>query len=138
MTRTRCLHCPESHTCRDSRASLFFFFIGMIATIAIRGVIVAQHFDPVYGKISWYIGVGGFLVYFIYKFIVEQRRTRVIKQEGLLQKVQEGTPLQDKDRAVLSAVLCSLSGSKDIINYFLIFFTSAIALLLALYFDMKG
>lgn len=68
MKNTKCLNCVEYKRCRDSYVSWIFFAIGLVATIAMRVVTVLIHMSPLYGKIAWYIGVGGFFVFFIYKF----------------------------------------------------------------------
>ena len=39
--------------------------IGIIATIAIRIVTVLMHWNPFYGKLAWYIGVGGFIIFLL-------------------------------------------------------------------------
>lgn len=131
----KCITCQEYERCRDSFSSWIFFIIGLIATIAIRVVTVLIHLNPIYGKIAWYIGISGFLVFFIYKFKVGQARSRLIEKGNLMEKINHKRQLNDEDYKAMSAVLCALTSKKERINYFFIFGLSAVALILAVYFD---
>jgi hypothetical protein len=135
MQKKKCTTCSEYKNCRDSFSSWIFFIIGLIATVAIRVVTVLIHVDPVYGKIAWYIGVGGFLAFFIYKFRVTQTRSKLIQQRNLVDKVSGQKQFTDEDYNLLGAILCALSSNKETINYFFIFVLSAAALILAVYMD---
>jgi len=135
MKNKECINCIEYKRCRDSYGSWIFFIIGLVATIAIRVVTVLMHMRPLYGKIAWYIGVGGFFVFFVYKFRVNQARSRTIAQRNLVDKIGQGKQLAKEDYSLISAILCGLSSKKERINYFFIFALSAIALLLAIYMD---
>ena len=135
MTKKKCLTCVEYKRCRDSYASWIFFVIGLVATIAIRAVTVLIHLDPVYGKVAWYIGVGGFLLFFVYKFRVSQARSRAVAQANLIDKINAQKQLTQEDYSLISAMLCALSSKKERINYLFIFALSAIALVLAVYMD---
>lgn len=135
MTNKKCLTCIERKRCRDSYTSWVFFIIGLVATIAIRAVTVLMYMQPIYGKIAWYIGVGGFFIFFVYKFRVSQARFRAISQRGLLNKINQEEQLTKEDYSLLGGILCSLSSKKERINYFFIFTLSALALILAIYID---
>ncbi len=130
-----CIDCVERRRCRDSFTSWIFFVIALIATIAIRVVTVLINIDPIYAKIAWYIGVGGFFIFFVYKFKVSQTRAKLIEQRKLVDKISQKSQLTEDDYDLISAILCSLSSKKERINYFFIFGLSAIALILAIYFD---
>lgn len=131
----KCRNCSEYNNCRDSFISWIFFIIGIIAAISIRVVTILANLRPIYGQIAWYIGVLGFLIFFIYKFIIEKRRQRIIKNKDIMSKIIKQENLTDEDRKLISDILCSLTSNKDKINYFIIFFTSAFALIVAIYFD---
>ncbi len=135
MKDKKCINCTEYKRCRDSCTSWIFFTIGLIATIAIRAVTVLMHVNPVYGKIAWYTGVGGFFLFFVYKFKVNQARSRLITQRNLMDKVNNQEQLAEEDYNTIGALLCALSSKKERINYFFIFGLSAIALILAVYID---
>jgi hypothetical protein len=129
------LNCAEFGDCRDSFVSWIFFMIGLVATAAIRVVTVLMHLEPVYGKIAWYVGITGFLLFFIYKFRISCVRARNIKNSGLSEKIKKNEPLNCNDYEIIDSILCGLGSRKERINYFFIFFLSAVALLLALYID---
>lgn len=131
----KCLNCSEYKNCRDSFISWIFFIIGMIATIAVRVVTVLMRFNPVYGQVAWYVGVAGFLIFFVYKFRIEQARSMLIIKKGLMGKISHSGEITEDDRRLIGSILCALSSNKDRINYFLIFFSSAVALAAAVYFD---
>ncbi|MCM8784465.1 MAG: hypothetical protein NC818_06850 [Candidatus Omnitrophica bacterium] len=131
----KCRNCLSYKHCRDDFSSWIFFIVGMIATIAIRVVTVLAHFRPVYGQIAWYVGVFGFFIFFVYKFRIEQTRSNLLAERDLVNKVLQGEKLTEADRQLITSLFCALSSNKDRINYFLIFASSAIALIIALYFD---
>ncbi|MBN2374639.1 hypothetical protein JXL19_12725 [bacterium] len=136
MKDRTCINCSEFKRCRENSASWLFFIIGMIATIAVRVVTVLSHLNPVYGQMAWYIGVSGFFVFFIYKFRIERQRYRLILNSKLMEKVSQGKALAAEDREMISSILCALSSNKDRINYLLIFVSSALAIIVALYLDL--
>jgi len=136
MKDNKCINCQEYNNCRDSFVSWFFFIVGLIATVAIRVVTVLIGLNPVYGKIAWYIGVAGFFVFFVYKFKVNQTRSKLIGQQDLVKKISQKKQLTDEDYSLISSILCSLSSKKERINYLFIFVLSAIALILAVYIDL--
>jgi len=92
--------------------------------------------NPVYGKIAWYVGVGGFFLFFIYKFKVNQTRSKIIKERNLVDKITDQKQLTEDDYNLIGAILCSLSSNKERVNYFFIFGLSAVVLILAIYFDL--
>lgn len=133
--KNKCLNCREYKNCKDSYASWFFFIVGLVATVSIRAVTILTRLDSVYGKIAWYIGVGGFFIFFIYKFRVNQNRSRVILQGKLLDRINQKDKLTEEDYSVISTILCALSSKKERINYIFIFALSAVAIILAVYMD---
>lgn len=135
MSNRKCINCSELKRCRESRASWVFFIIGMISTIAVRVVTVLAHLNPLYGEIAWYIGVFGFLIFFLYKFRVDRARYRLIVKSNLMEKVARSQTITEEDRELMGSILCALSSNKDRFNYFLIFLTSALAIAIAIYFD---
>ncbi|MFH1189138.1 MAG: hypothetical protein V1682_00415 [Candidatus Omnitrophota bacterium] len=133
--KAKCINCGERKRCRDSFTSWVFFMVGIIATIAIRMTLPLEGRNPLFGKIAWYIGVAGFLIFFLYKFKVDHSRSRMIRKAGLSRKIDEGKALSPEDYRMVRSVLCSIDSGKDLINYALIFLTSVIAIALALYQD---
>ena len=130
-----CKNCIEYRRCKDSFVSWIFFIIGLIATMAIRAVTILANIDPVYAKIAWYFGVFGFLLFFIYKFRINQSRSDLIDRRNIMQKLIQKNQLTDEDYNFVSSVFCALRSKKERINYLFIFALSAIALILAIYLD---
>ncbi|MFC1755063.1 hypothetical protein ACFL96_17000 [Thermoproteota archaeon] len=130
----KCKNCSERRFCQDDYVSWIFFAIGLIATIAIRAVTLLMRVEPLYGKIAWYIGVVGFLLFFVYKFRIYNHRSKAIREKSLVQRTQEGK-LTESEKNEIAMMLCSLSSRKESINYFFIFILSAIALAIAMYLD---
>lgn len=112
-----------------------FLFIGLIATISIRAVAVLVHIRPLYGQIAWYVGVCGFLVFFLRKFRVDRARSQLIARQRLMEKITRDNTIGPKDRELIAAILCTIRASKDRINYFVIFSSSVLALAGAIYID---
>jgi hypothetical protein len=135
MKNKTCLNCAQKKNCNNSFVSWMFFIIGLIATVAIRVVTVLMNIHPVYGKIAWYVGVGGFLLFFIYKFNANRGLAKLIGEEDLIKKARGQKPLSSEEYNLIAGILCSLKSEKERINYFFIFTVSAVALVLAVYFD---
>ena len=135
MQKSKCLNCSEYKNCKDSFSSWIFFIIGLIATVGVRVVTVLIHVNPIYARIAWYVGVGGFFIFFIYKFKVSQARSGAITQRRLVDKIKRKEALAGEDYNLIGAILCGLSSKKERINYIFIFGLSAIALILAIYMD---
>lgn len=135
MNRTSCKNCEDSSLCKDSFSSWVFFIVGIIATIAMRIVTLIMHLDPFYGKMSWYIGVGGFFIFFMYKFKVLNIRSKKIAQQNLIRKLEKHENLTDEDYYLVRKILCHINSKKERINYFLIFGLSAVAFIMAAYID---
>ena len=131
-----CLNCSQQKNCSDSFVSWIFFIIGLIATVAIRVVTVLMNFNALYGKIAWYIGVGGFLLFFIYKFNANRTLAKLIDKENLIEKARNQKPLSIEESNLIAEILCKVKSEKERINYFFIFAVSAVALFLAIYFDL--
>ena len=134
----KCVSCRFYRGCKESFNSWIYFIVGLIATIAIRVVLIFHALHPIYGKIAWYVGVTGFFMFFLYKFRVNSRRQREIKRLGLHEKIGRREPLGEKDYENIGLILCSLASNKEKINYMFIFATSVIALVIAVYFDFVG
>jgi len=135
MRNSKCINCIEYKRCKENTGSLIFFIIGLIAIIAVRAVTILEHVKPVYGKIAWYVGILGFFVYFAYKYKIEYDRSKLIKTSKLMDKILQGDSIEKEDREIIGSVLCALSSNKDRINYFIIFSSSAVVLIIAIYLD---
>jgi len=131
-----CKNCLLYKECRDTASSWFFLFIGIVATIAIRIVNLFLDFSPLWAKIFWYIGIGGFFIYFLYKFRQDRGIQKELAKRMLTQKLRGNQEIAAEDREFLGVILCKLKSKKDAVNYFFIFLTSGLALILGVYLDL--
>lgn len=130
-----CTDCFKLKKCKESFASWVLFFIAIIAVIAVRVVNLFMDTSPLLAKAFWYTGIVGFLIFFIYKFRYDTIVRREIERSSLRDKLMYKKGLSAHDYEILGTIICKLSSKKDGINYFFIFFFSALALALAVYFD---
>ena len=130
-----CHDCFRLKRCQDKNINWVFFFLALVATISIRAVNFFLETHPIVAKTLWYSGIVGFLLFFAYKFRKDNILHRELRKSNLVNKVLLKEELNDHDYEIVGTLLCKLSSKKDKINYFLIFFTSVVALLLGLYSD---
>ncbi len=135
MEHKKCIGCGEEKRCRDSRISWVFFAIGLLATFSLRVVTILIYVGEVYARIAWYVGVGGFFLFFLYKFRINNERSELIRRKALVAKLRGRKSLNDDEYMLLGAILCAVVSKKERIIYFFIFFLSAVAILFALYLD---
>jgi len=130
-----CYDCFKLKSCKEPMASWVLFFIALIAVISLRAVNIFLDQNLLIAKALWYIGVLGFLIFFVYKFRYHQVLHRELRNTGLVDKLLYNKELSVHDREVLGTIVCKLSSKKDKINYFFIFISSLLALILAIFFD---
>lgn len=115
---------PSSHTYR-----LLVFFVGIVATISYRAIIIVSHYNQAWTDVIWYIGTIGFVWYFAHRYHIEKKRDTIITEHKLIQKVNRLKELSKNDKEALEYTLKSLASSKSSWNYIAIFVASGIALL---------
>jgi len=130
-----CTTCPVSRECKDTAVSWVFLFIGLIATIAVRLVTLLLHLGEFWVKLTWYVGVGGFFIYFLYKYEQDRRLRRELEAIRIAEKINHRKGFTEEDYEFLSGIICRLKSRKDALNYFFIFLSSGIVLALAIYQD---
>ena len=135
INKEKCINCVEHKRCKENTVSWIFFIIGLIAIIAVRAVMILEHINPIYGKMSWYVGIIGFFMYFGYKYRMEYTRSQLIRKSGLIRRILSDDTIGREDRDIIGSVFCALSSNKDRINYLMIFVSSAIVLIMAFYMD---
>jgi len=123
--KKQCLECDRLRDCQDSASAWFFLFIGLIATISVRLVNVFLDFSPFWAKLSWYVGIVGFFIYFFYKYRQLKAMNHFLTKSDIARKISSGHSLSTEESRFLSSLLCSLRSRKDSINFFFIFFTLA-------------
>jgi len=115
--------------------SWVYFIIGLISIVAIRIPMFFDAAHPAYGKIAWYIGVIGFLLFFLYQYKLVKQKTRLINDHALLIKISDPHSLSPGDCERIRVLLCSQTSFKDKINFAFIFIVSALSLVWAIYVD---
>jgi hypothetical protein len=136
MSANSCRTCPARGVCRDCAASWFFFVVGLIATVALRVIEPLNSINPLYGKIAWYVGISGFILFFLYKYRVLQGQSRMIEESGLKERLSTHSKLSRADFELMSGILCSQYNWKERVSFIAIFGLSAVALAFALYKDL--
>jgi len=114
---------------------LFYFWAGIIATIAYRIIIVLNNYSSTLVMISWYVGTIGFIVYFIHRYQISQKRQRLIIKHDLSDKINKSCELSEEDKSALHYILSTLKSTKEKWNYIFIFVMSGLALIVGIYLD---
>ena len=109
--------------------SYSFFFLGIISAIAFRIIIIFQRLEPAWVRPVWYIGVFGYIGFFMYRYVIARKRKNVIRDFGLIEKVRGNACLSDEEREVTTYLLSSLKRSHEDINYLIIFVLSIVTIL---------
>jgi hypothetical protein len=105
-----------------------FFIIGLLSAIAFRAIIVFDRLEPIWVRPVWYIGTIGYVIFFLYRFIITKKRKHAIEEFQLIEKVRTNACLTDDDREVVLYLLSSIKSSLEDINYAIIFLLSVVAI----------
>ena len=115
---------------------LFFFWSGIIATLAYRIIIVLNFYSPLWVKVSWYIGTIGFIIYFWHRSGIQKKRADLVDDHQLLEladSVQKGT---EKQKEALMYIVRTTKTSKAQWNSRFIFMLSVLALVVGILLDV--
>jgi hypothetical protein len=113
-----------------------YFWVGLVSAILLRVIIIADHYSAFYAKVIWYLGVAGYLWFFMHRYHIAKRRFSVINDLELLKKVRNQQNLSEKDIEGLNYLLWSLSVSKESSNYLIISVFSVLAIVLSLVLNL--
>ena len=105
-----------------------FFIVGVLSSVAFRAIILLQKFNPHWVRPVWYLGVIGYMVFFIYRYFISQRRKRTSTQSNIIEKIRAEEKLSVNDRAAALYLLESIRKSPEDWNYLAIFILSALAI----------
>jgi hypothetical protein len=103
--------------------------VGLIAAFSFRILIVFSHSYQSLFRPAWYLGTIGYLFFFLYRFIISQKRKNAIEQYGLIPKLKQTGPLSKEDREVMVYLLSSIRKSRENLNYLFIFGLSFLAII---------
>jgi len=114
---------------------LIYFWSGMIATFAYRVIIVLTGVDQFWTKLVWYVGTIGFIIYFIHRYQISDRRERAVEEFHLDDKLPQIQGMSEEDKSALKYIFDSLKISSERWIFIWIFITSGAALLAGIYLD---
>ncbi|MFH1346814.1 MAG: hypothetical protein ABIH10_01015 [Spirochaetota bacterium] len=114
----------------------FFFWSGIIATIAYRIIFVLNIYSQYWVNVAWYIGTAGFVIYFWHRFDISKKKVKLIKYHNLVETVEKCDNIDgDKKKALLYLVKTNLT-SKERWNSAFIFAISLVALIVSISIDV--
>lgn len=105
-----------------------FFLLGVFSSVAFRLIIIFQKIHPGWVRPTWYLGVLGYMGFFIYRYYISLRRKRVVTHSEIIRKLERGGALSDEDRRAALYLLGSIQKSPEDWNYLAIFILSAVAI----------
>jgi len=105
-----------------------FFIIGLLSSVAFRAIIILQRYTPGWVRSVWYLGVVGYMLFFMYRYFISQRRKRVISHSDIIEKIRIGSTLNTEEREAALYLLNSVRASQEDWNYLAIFVLSIIAI----------
>ena len=114
---------------------IFFFLVGIIATLAYRIIIVLNFYSPYWVKVSWYIGTIGFILYFGHRFEIQRRTSKLSRDYNLIKEVEKNKEIKGKKKEALLYIVKVINNSKAKWNSLIIFILSALALLVGIVLD---
>lgn len=103
-------------------------FLGMMSALAFRIIIVLERVEPAWVRPAWYLGAGGYVFFFFYRYRISRKRKNTITKYKLIEKIRDEECLTGEDRDVVMYLLSSIKSSKEDINYVVIFALSVIAI----------
>lgn len=109
-----------------------FFIIGLLSSVAFRAIIILQKYTPGWVRPVWYLGVVGYMIFFMYRYFISQRRKHTIAHSGIIEKIRSGSTLSAEDREATLYLLNSVRASQEDWNYLAIFVLSIVAIVLDL------
>jgi hypothetical protein len=100
--------------------------------VAFRAIILFQKFEPTWVRPVWYFGVTGYMIFFLYRYRISQRRKQTIERTGIVGKLERGDTLNEEDRTAALYLVNSIRKSPEDWNYLAIGALSVIAVILDL------
>lgn len=113
-----------------------FFVLGIIGAIGLRFVLIFQRYDARFALTSWYIAMTAFLFFYLYRYIIENKRRKIILENKLKEKIEK-RELDENDYKQIERVLDSLLVSKSKVNFLILFLLTILALILQIILGIK-
>jgi len=115
---------------------LFFFWTGIIATIAYRIIVVLNLYSALWVSIAWYIGTVGFILYFGHRFMIAKKRADLVEDHNLVKAVDNADNIEPEKKLALHYLIQTTLTSKSRWNSAMIFILSFLALLIGIFIDI--
>lgn len=113
---------------------ILFFWSGIIATVSYRSIVVLNHYSKGIALAAWYVGTIGFIIYFWHRYLISEKRSKMIRDHDLISAIKQTNLTQDQI-AANEYILSTLLSTKEKWNYIVIFATSFLALIIGIYLD---
>jgi hypothetical protein len=117
------------------RVRMFFFWCGIVATLAYRLIVVLNFYSDLLVSVAWYVGTVGFILYFAHRSHVEKKRSDLVKDNDLVEIVSKMKGVSGKQREALNYLVKSAVTSKVRWNSLFIFWLSILALIVGIVLD---
>ena len=117
------------HTLPSSFINLFFI-VGLLAAFSFRILIILPHIRPELFRPAWYLGTFGYVLFFLYRYAISQKRKNTIENYELIPKLKQQTTLSDDERQAMVYLLSSIRKSRENLNYLFIFMLSFLSIAL--------
>ena len=114
-----------------------YFTVGLLSVIFFRIIPVANYMNPFLGRLSWYGAVICSMIFFGRRGKISRRRLRLVRERELVEKIENRKPLSEEEYEILSYILWSNQASKEWVNYLAIFILSFVALVVAIFLDLR-
>lgn len=105
----------------------FYFWSGIVATFAYRIIVILNNYSKPLAQAAWYVGTIGFVIYFLHRYQISERRANLIREHDLITKTKNDPALQ--------YILKTLLSTKEKYNYIFIFVMSVVAFVIGIYLD---
>jgi hypothetical protein len=114
---------------------LFFFWAGIVATLAYRAIIILNAYSNFLVSVAWYIGTIGFVLYFGHRAHVEKKRAELVEKNDLIAIVGKMKGFSGEQREALDYIVRSSITSRVRWNSLFIFWSSVVALIVGVILD---
>lgn len=114
---------------------MFFFWAGIIATLAYRSIVVLNFYNAVLVSVAWYIGTVGFIFYFGHRAYVQKKRSDLVKDNDLVGLVGKMKGVDWRQKEALNYIVKSTVTSTVRWNSLFIFWLSVLALIVGIILD---
>lgn len=117
---------------------LFYFWMGIIATIGYRSIIVFNFYSSLWVKISWYVGTIGFILYFWHRYRIQEKRASLVEDYNLINAVKSTKYKSKKQEEAMNYIIKTTLTSKSRWNSLVIFLLTVLALIVGVVMDLAA